>query len=54
VYRSGQPHAGVLLPRLDDADSAAKVRAVEAIPAAFADQLPGHFSVYQDGQLRIR
>jgi predicted nuclease of predicted toxin-antitoxin system len=49
VYRSGQAHAGVLLLRLDDADSAAKVRAVEAIIAAYADKLSGHFSVYQDG-----
>ena len=54
VYLSGQNHAGVLLLRLDDADSAAKVRAVEAIVTAYADHLPGHFSVYQDGRLRVR
>jgi predicted nuclease of predicted toxin-antitoxin system len=54
VYRSGQAHAGVLLLRLDDADSAAKVRIVQAVVAGYADQLPGHFCVYQDGQLRVR
>jgi len=54
TYRSGLPHGGVLLLRLDDADSAAKVRAVEAIVTGFGDQLADRFSVYQNGKLRIR
>jgi predicted nuclease of predicted toxin-antitoxin system len=54
VYLSGQPHAGILLLRLEDADSAGKVRIVSAIVTAYGDQLAAHFSVYQDGKLRIR
>jgi predicted nuclease of predicted toxin-antitoxin system len=54
VYRSGRPHAGVLLLRLEDARAAERVRIVEAVFAGFGDQLPGRFAVYQDGRLRIR
>jgi predicted nuclease of predicted toxin-antitoxin system len=54
VYRSGQPHAGVLLLRLEAARTAEKVRVVTDILAAHAADLPGHFSVYQNGRLRIR
>jgi predicted nuclease of predicted toxin-antitoxin system len=54
VFLSGQAHVGVLLLRFADADSAAKVAAVEAVVSTFGDQLAGHFSVYQNGQLRIR
>jgi predicted nuclease of predicted toxin-antitoxin system len=54
VFRSKQIHAGVLLLRLDDARNAEKVRVVEEIFNNHADQLPGRFSVYQDGRLRIR
>jgi predicted nuclease of predicted toxin-antitoxin system len=54
VYLSGQPHAGILLLRLEHADSAAKVKVVELIVTQYGDQLPAHFSVYQDGRLRVR
>jgi len=54
VFRDGAAHAGVLLLRLEDADSAEKVRAVQAIVGSFAHELPGQFCVFQDGQLRIR
>lgn len=54
VYRSGRPHAGVLLLRLTAAGAGEKVQAVTDIFAQFAEQLPGKFAVYQDGRLRIR
>ncbi|MFN4218594.1 MAG: DUF5615 family PIN-like protein [Candidatus Bipolaricaulia bacterium] len=54
VYQSGQPHAGVLLLRLDEADSRKKVSIVKKIFTRYAQQLVGSFSVYQRGRLRIR
>lgn len=54
VFRSGLPHTGVLLLRLDAARTAEKVRVVTDIFTRFRDRLPGRFSVYQDGRLRIR
>lgn len=54
VYHSGQAHAGVLLLRLEGANREEKVRVVEAIFSQHGDQLGGHFSVFQDGRLRIR
>ena len=54
IYRSGQPHAGVLLLRLEAARTAEKVRVVTEILTNHGWALPGHFSVYQDGRLRIR
>jgi len=54
AYRSGQPHAGVLLLRMEGARSEEKVKVVEEIFTNYGDQLMGHFCVYQDGRLRIR
>jgi predicted nuclease of predicted toxin-antitoxin system len=54
VYRSGQPHAGVFLLRLDDATGDEKVRVVSALFIRHGHQLANHFSVYQNGRLRIR
>jgi predicted nuclease of predicted toxin-antitoxin system len=54
VYRSGQPHAGVLLLRLDDARSDEKVSVIAEIFTKYGDQLEGRFSVYHEGRLRIR
>jgi len=54
VYRSGQPHAGVLLLRLEEARSDEKVAVVEKVFRKHEKQLFGNFSVYQRGQLRIR
>lgn len=54
VYQSGEPHAGVLLLRLEAARTAERVRVVEDIFVNHAADLPGHFSVYQNGRLRIR
>lgn len=54
VYKSGLPHAGVLLLRLEEARTAERVRVVTDILTHYADQLLGRFSVYQDGRLRVR
>jgi predicted nuclease of predicted toxin-antitoxin system len=54
VYHAGQSHHGVLLLRLEDARIAEKERVIREIFTRYGDQLPGRFSVYQDGRLRIR
>ncbi len=54
VFRSQQPHAGVLLLRLADAPSHEKVLVVQRIFESHLDALPGSFCVYQKGRLRIR
>jgi predicted nuclease of predicted toxin-antitoxin system len=54
VYLSGRTHAGILLLRLQQADGSTKAQIIQSIVSQFSDQLPGHFSVYQDGNLRIR
>jgi predicted nuclease of predicted toxin-antitoxin system len=54
VYHSGQSHAGILLLRLEDAASDEKVRVVREIFTQRGRELAGHFSVYQNGRLRIR
>jgi predicted nuclease of predicted toxin-antitoxin system len=54
VFRSGLPHAGVLLLRMEAARSAEKAAVVTDLFTRFGDQLSGRFAVYQDGRLRIR
>jgi predicted nuclease of predicted toxin-antitoxin system len=52
--RSGQLHAGVLLLRLDDADSAEKLKIVQQIFELHRGALAGNYCIYQKGRLRIR
>ena len=54
VYRSGLPHAGVLLLRLEDARTDEKIRIVTDIVSRFDWALPSRFAVYRTGRLRIR
>lgn len=54
VVRSGQVHAGVLLLRLDDANSQEKLRVVQQIFALYRDSLAGNYCIYQGSKLRIR
>jgi predicted nuclease of predicted toxin-antitoxin system len=54
VYHSGQPHAGVLLLRLEDAISQEKVRVVKEIIENHGNELPSKFTVYHHNILRIR
>jgi predicted nuclease of predicted toxin-antitoxin system len=54
VYNSGQPHAGVLLLRLEDADSDEKIKVIEAILGKYSEKICNNFCVYKDGKLRIK
>lgn len=54
VYRRGLTHTGVLLLRLEDATGEEKRAVVRAIFDEHGDALPGRFSVYQRGRLRMR
>jgi predicted nuclease of predicted toxin-antitoxin system len=54
VHSSGRSHSGVLLLRLEDATGDQKVAVVSEIFTHYGDELPGRFSVYQRGTLRIR
>ncbi len=54
VYNSGMHHAGVLILRLEDADSDTKVEVTKKILAKYFDKIESHFCVFQDGRLRIR
>jgi predicted nuclease of predicted toxin-antitoxin system len=54
VFRSGRPHAGVRLLRLEAARLAERVKVVTEVLTAHAAELPNHFSVYQAGRLRVR
>jgi len=54
VHRSGKRHAGVLLLRLEAADSRTKVEVVRRIFERHGTKLPGKFAVYRRGRLRIR
>jgi len=54
VFNSGLPHSGVLLLRLEDANSERKVQIVERILTKYSDKLLNHFCVFQHGTLRIK
>lgn len=54
VHRSGKRHAGVLLLRLEAADSQAKVAVVQWIFERHGTKLLEKFAVYRRGRLRIR
>src|SRR5207248_1354600 len=54
VYNSGQSHVGVLLLRLEDANSDEKIKVVEAILGKYSNKIYNNFCVYKDGKLRIK
>ncbi|OQA91472.1 MAG: hypothetical protein BWY25_03258 [Chloroflexi bacterium ADurb.Bin222] len=54
VVHARRGHAGVLLLRLDEADSQTKVRVVAEIFSSHADLLSGAYCVYQRDRLRVR
>jgi predicted nuclease of predicted toxin-antitoxin system len=54
VYNSGQSHAGVLLLRLEDANSEEKIKVIETILKKYSDKIYNNFCVYKDGKLRIK
>jgi len=54
VYNSGIHNAGVLILRLEDADSDTKLEVTKKILTEYYDKIESHFCVFQDGRLRIR
>ena len=54
VYHSGHAHAGVILLRMPGAGRDMKVDLVKWILEHHANDLPGHFCVFDAGRLRIR
>jgi predicted nuclease of predicted toxin-antitoxin system len=54
VYNSKLSHGGVLLLRLEEANSNRKVEIARDIIKNFPDKILTKFCVYKDGKLRIR
>jgi predicted nuclease of predicted toxin-antitoxin system len=54
IYNYGLPHAGVLLLRLDNANSSEKLFVVENILKYYSEKISNKFCVFQNGRLRIK
>ena len=54
VFKNHLSHKGVLLLRLDDAVAEEKLSSIQNIFPNYLAQIKNHFSVYQNGKLRIR
>ncbi len=54
VYRSGQPHAGVLLLHMAEATRQERTTTLLWLLRHFASAIVGHFSVFEGDRLRIR
>ena len=54
VFKTHLAHKGILLLRLDDAVAEEKLSALQNILPGYLTQIQNHFSVYQNGKLRIR
>jgi predicted nuclease of predicted toxin-antitoxin system len=53
VYREGRAHRGVVFLRLRDERAASKIRALDALLAGYAEQLPNAFVVVTERQVRF-
>ena len=53
VYRDRVLHEGVILLRLEDERSPAKIKALDRLITAYGDDLPGNFVVVSEGQVRF-
>jgi len=53
VYRERHSHKGVVLLRLDDERAASKIEALRKLLESHADQLPDHFVVVTESQVRV-
>lgn len=53
IFNSGLNHNGILLLRLEAANSTEKVQVLKTILENYYDKLNHHFCVYKDGKLRI-
>jgi predicted nuclease of predicted toxin-antitoxin system len=54
VYRSGLPHAGVILFRLDDESAGNRVRMMREVLQRCGNQLKDNFVVATERKIRIR
>lgn len=54
VFRSGQPHRGILLFRLQDESTANRIKVVEATLQNYAERLADHFVVVTETSIRVR
>jgi predicted nuclease of predicted toxin-antitoxin system len=54
VYRSGHPHAGIVLLRLRDESAANRVAVRKSVLEHHAADLDGNFVVATDTQVRVR
>ena len=54
VFSSNFSHAGILILRLEDFNSAQKVNVVQKIMQQYQTKIIGKFCVYKDNKLRIR
>jgi len=54
VFKENIAHKGILLLRLEDADSEEKLAVIQNIIPFHLEKLKHNFSVYQNGKLRAR
>jgi predicted nuclease of predicted toxin-antitoxin system len=54
VYRSRQPHCGIVLFRLQDESAANRVHVMAALLSQYEARLPAHFTVVTEASVRIR
>jgi len=54
VHGSGKPHSGVLSLRMPDATGQERTATLLWLLDHYASAISGHFSVFQNDQLRIR
>ncbi len=53
IYRDRFLHEGVILLRLEDERTAAKIKSLDRLIAAYGDKLPGNFVVVTETQVRF-
>lgn len=53
IYREGQPHRGVVLLRLDDERTAAKIEVLWRLLRSYSDRLSDHFVVVTKTKVRF-
>jgi predicted nuclease of predicted toxin-antitoxin system len=54
VFRSGKPHDGILLLRLDDESPQNRLRVFQNVLRLYQERLPGNFVVATEKGVRIR
>lgn len=54
ICRSGLPHAGVVLFRLQDESAANRLRMIKEVLRSHGDRLEGNFVVVSERKIRIR